>query len=96
LITVGVILLILAAIFNTVILWIIGGILVVLGAIFWILGALEAGYPVVQTTRCPKNRSRDTARAMSQENLESSAVTSNTFSSERPACSLFDMAEGDS
>jgi hypothetical protein len=40
LITVGVILLILAAIFNTVILWIIGGILVVLGAIFWILGAL--------------------------------------------------------
>ena len=36
----GVVLLILAAIFNSAILWIIGGILVVLGAIFWILGAL--------------------------------------------------------
>ena len=39
-ITVGVILLILAIIFNSVILWIIGGILAVLGVIFWILGAL--------------------------------------------------------
>jgi len=40
LITVGVVLLILAIIFNSAILWIIGGILAVLGVIFWILGAL--------------------------------------------------------
>jgi hypothetical protein len=40
LITVGIICIILAAIFNSVILWTIGGILVVLGVIFWILGAL--------------------------------------------------------
>jgi hypothetical protein len=40
LITVGVICLILAAIFNSVILWVIGGILAVLGVIFWILGAI--------------------------------------------------------
>lgn len=40
LITVGIICIILAAIFNSVILWTIGGILVVLGAIFWILGAM--------------------------------------------------------
>jgi hypothetical protein len=40
LITVGVVLLILAIIFNSVILWIIGGILAVLGVIFWILGAI--------------------------------------------------------
>ncbi len=39
-ITVGVVLLILAIIFNSAILWIIGGILAVLGVIFWILGAL--------------------------------------------------------
>lgn len=39
-ITVGVICLILAAIFNSVILWVIGGILAVLGVIFWILGAI--------------------------------------------------------
>lgn len=39
-ITLGVILLIIAAIVNSVILWVIGGILAVLGAIFWILGAL--------------------------------------------------------
>jgi hypothetical protein len=40
LITFGIVLVILAAIFNSAILWIIGGILVVLGVIFWILGAL--------------------------------------------------------
>jgi Family of unknown function (DUF6131) len=40
LITVGVVLLILAIIFNSAILWIIGGILAVLGVIFWILGAI--------------------------------------------------------
>ena len=40
LIILGVVLLILAAIFNSAILWTIGGILVVLGAILWILGAL--------------------------------------------------------
>jgi hypothetical protein len=40
LITVGVVLVILALIFNSAILWIIGGILIVLGVIFWILGAL--------------------------------------------------------
>jgi hypothetical protein len=39
-ITLGVVLIILAIIFNSAILWIIGGILVVLGAIFWILGAI--------------------------------------------------------
>ena len=39
-ITVGVVLLILAIIFNSAILWVIGGILAVLGVIFWILGAL--------------------------------------------------------
>jgi uncharacterized protein DUF6131 len=40
LITFGIVLVILALIFNSAILWIIGGILIVLGAIFWILGAL--------------------------------------------------------
>jgi hypothetical protein len=40
LITLGVVLIILAIIFNSAILWILGGILVVLGAIFWILGAI--------------------------------------------------------
>jgi hypothetical protein len=40
LITVGVVLVILALIFNSAILWIIGGILIVLGVIFWILGAI--------------------------------------------------------
>ena len=39
-ITLGVILLIIAAVFNIVILWIIGGILVVVGAIFFLLGAM--------------------------------------------------------
>lgn len=39
-ITLGIVLVILAAIFNSVILWTIGGILIVLGVIFWILGAL--------------------------------------------------------
>ena len=39
-ITVGVVLVILALIFDSAILWIIGGILIVLGVIFWILGAL--------------------------------------------------------
>jgi hypothetical protein len=40
LITFGIVLVILALIFNSAILWIIGGILIVLGVIFWILGAL--------------------------------------------------------
>jgi hypothetical protein len=40
LITLGIVLVILALIFNSAILWIIGAILVVLGVIFWILGAL--------------------------------------------------------
>jgi hypothetical protein len=40
LITAGIVLLILAAIFNSAILWIIGGILAVLGVFFWILGAM--------------------------------------------------------
>jgi hypothetical protein len=40
LITLGIVLVILAAIFNSVILWTIAGILIVLGVIFWILGAL--------------------------------------------------------
>ena len=31
---------VLALIFNSAILWILGGILILLGAIFWILGAL--------------------------------------------------------
>jgi ketosteroid isomerase-like protein len=31
---------------------------------------LASPYSVVQTTRCPKSRSRDTGRAMSQENVE--------------------------
>jgi hypothetical protein len=39
-ITFGIVLVILALIFESAILWIIGGILIVLGAIFWILGAL--------------------------------------------------------
>jgi hypothetical protein len=39
-ITVGVILVILALIVDSAILWVIGGILIVLGVIFWILGAL--------------------------------------------------------
>jgi hypothetical protein len=40
LITLGIILLILAILFDIGILWAIGVILIVLGAIFWILGAL--------------------------------------------------------
>jgi hypothetical protein len=40
LITLGVVLVVLALIFDSAILWIIGGLLIVLGAIFWILGAL--------------------------------------------------------
>ena len=40
LITFGIVLVVLALIFNSAILWIIGGILIVLGVIFWILGAL--------------------------------------------------------
>jgi hypothetical protein len=40
LITLGIVLVILAAIFNSAILWTIGGILIVLGVIFWILGAM--------------------------------------------------------
>jgi hypothetical protein len=40
LITLGVVLLIVAAVFNIGWLWFIGGILLVLGLIFWILGAL--------------------------------------------------------
>ena len=39
-ITLGIVLIILALIFESAILWIIGGILIVLGVIFWILGAL--------------------------------------------------------
>ena len=39
-ITLGIVLVILALIFNSAILWTIGGILVVLGVVFWILGAL--------------------------------------------------------
>ncbi len=39
-ITFGIVLVILALIFNSAILWILGGILIVLGAIFWILGAM--------------------------------------------------------
>jgi Family of unknown function (DUF6131) len=39
-ITLGIVLVILALIFNSAILWVIGGILVVLGVIFWILGAI--------------------------------------------------------
>jgi hypothetical protein len=39
-ITVGIVLAILALIFNSAILWILGGILIVLGVFFWILGAL--------------------------------------------------------
>lgn len=42
-ITLGIICIIFAAIFNSVILWTIGGILVVLGVIFWILGAIGRG-----------------------------------------------------
>jgi len=40
LITLGIILVILALIVDSAILWIVGGILVVLGVIFWILGAM--------------------------------------------------------
>jgi Family of unknown function (DUF6131) len=40
LITVGIVCVILALIFNSAILWIIGGILIALGLIFWILGAM--------------------------------------------------------
>jgi hypothetical protein len=40
LITVGIICIILALILNSAILWVIGGILLVLGVIFWILGAM--------------------------------------------------------
>ena len=39
-ITLGIILVILALIVDSAILWIVGGILVVLGVIFWILGAM--------------------------------------------------------
>jgi hypothetical protein len=39
-ITFGIVLIVLALIFDSAILWLIGGILVVLGVIFWILGAL--------------------------------------------------------
>jgi len=40
LITLGIILVILALIVDSAILWIVGGILVALGVIFWILGAM--------------------------------------------------------
>jgi hypothetical protein len=40
LIVLGIVLLILGAIFDLGILWVIGAILVILGVIFWILGAL--------------------------------------------------------
>jgi hypothetical protein len=39
-ITLGIVLVVLALIFNSAILWTIGGILIVLGVVFWILGAL--------------------------------------------------------
>lgn len=39
-ITFGIILLVIAAIANVAILWVIGSVLIVLGIIFWILGAM--------------------------------------------------------
>ena len=49
-ITVGIVCLILALIFNSAILWVLGGVLIVLGAIFWILGAL--GHAVFGRRHC--------------------------------------------
>ena len=39
-ITLGIVLIILALIFDSALLWVFGGILIVLGVIFWILGAI--------------------------------------------------------